>query len=234
MKGQIYLLIDTRNGKKYIGKHNGNKKNYFTGGLIPNKIIKKHGKDVFDRVILHDNIEEIDELNMLEKFYIEKFNTYHEGYNLTMGGDGGGDWIYLKDESTVEEIAQRKSLKMKNRVFSEETKQKMSLAKKGIKLSETHRENIKKAQSGENHPWYGKKHSDETKEKISRSKKGSKNKKLSDRMVGNVWNQVEVSIDGTIYTSISTAAKELGIAKKTIKNRLRSDKWETWYKIDKL
>lgn len=47
MKGQIYLLIDKRNGKKYVGKHNGNKKSYFTGGLIPNRIIKKFGEDIF-------------------------------------------------------------------------------------------------------------------------------------------------------------------------------------------
>jgi len=230
MRGQIYLLIDTRNGKKYIGKHNGGKKNYFTGGLIPNKIIKKHGKEIFERIILHDNIKDVEELNRLEKLYIEKFNSYHEGYNLTLGGDGGGDWIYKKDNLEIEKIAEQKSLKMKNRIFSEETKEKMSIAKKGIKLSETHKENMKKSQAGENHPWYGRKHSEETKDKISESKKGKKNKKLSDKMKGNVWNQVKISIDGIVYPSIAIASETLGITKATIRGRLKSKKWEKWYK----
>ena len=42
--GYIYLLIDKRNGKKYVGKHNGSDKNYWSSGLIPNRIKKKTRK----------------------------------------------------------------------------------------------------------------------------------------------------------------------------------------------
>ena len=73
INGYIYLLVDNRNGKKYIGKHVGTDKNYFTGGIIPNKIAQKHGKDVFSKIILENNITDNEELSLKEIFYIEKY-----------------------------------------------------------------------------------------------------------------------------------------------------------------
>jgi group I intron endonuclease len=231
MLGQIYLLIDKRNSKKYVGKHNGNKKNYFTGGVLPNNIIKKHGKEVFERIILEDNIENLEKLNELEIFYIQKYDTFKNGYNLTLGGDGGGDWIYRKTESEIEKIANIKSEKLKGRIFSDATKELMSNAKKGIPLTEEHIENIKKSQSGENHPWYGKQHSDETKKKISKSHLGKKNTKLSEIMKDNVWNQTRVCINAIEYHSIAGAARILGLAKSTVRSRCNSKKWTEWFKL---
>lgn len=62
--------------------------------------------------------------------------------------------------------------KGKKGVYTDESLLKMSKAKKGIPLSESHKANIRKSQSGENHPMYGKNHSDETKRKISEANKG--------------------------------------------------------------
>ena len=86
--GYIYMLEDTRNGKKYIGKHIGNDKNYWSGGLIPNRIAKKYSKNIFDRIILENDISD-DILNDREIFYIKQYNSTEDGYNLTNGGDGG-------------------------------------------------------------------------------------------------------------------------------------------------
>ena len=58
--------------------------------------------------------------------------------------------------------------------LSEETIEKMSKSHLGKKLSKEHVENIRKAQSGENNPFYGKKHSEEAKEKISKANLGNK------------------------------------------------------------
>jgi hypothetical protein len=231
MKGQIYLLIDKRNGKKYIGKHNGGKKNYFSGGLLPNKIIKKYGKDIFERVILHENIETEDELDNLEKFYIKKYNTFEDGYNLTEGGDGGGNWINKKSKEEIERIANQKREKLKGREFSKEAKDKMRDAKKGIPLSPEHIENIKKSQSGENHPWHGRKHKEETKKKISDSKKGNRNPEFSKWMKDNAWNMVGVSIDGIEYRSMAKAGEALNIPKATVKSRCNSKHWPDWFRI---
>ena len=86
--GYIYMLIDTRNGKKYIGQHNGSRESYWSGGLIPNRIADVHGKDIFERVILEDNVLNED-LDGREKYYIKTYNTINEGYNITEGGEGG-------------------------------------------------------------------------------------------------------------------------------------------------
>jgi len=231
MKGQIYLLLDKRNYKMYIGKHNGEKKNYFSGGLLPNKIIKKYGKDVFERIILHENIETEDELDNLEKFYIKKYNTFGDGYNLTEGGDGGGNWINKKSKEEIKRIANQKSEKLKGREFSEETKNKMRNAKKGIPLTPEHIENIKKAQSGENHPWHGRKHREETKKKISDSKKGNKNPEFSKWMKDNAWNMVRVSIDDIEYKSMAKAGEALNVSKATVKGRCNSKHWPKWFRI---
>jgi hypothetical protein len=122
--GYIYLLVDTRNGKKYVGKHNGEKPEYWASGLLVNKIAKKYGKNIFDRTILEDNVSN-ELLNEKEKFYIKEHNSFVEGYNLSLGGDGGGHWILTKSKEEIECIAKIKSEKLKNRVFSPETIQKM-------------------------------------------------------------------------------------------------------------
>ena len=62
MAGYIYkltLISDTgtfSKGEVYIGKHNGNTKNYFSGGKIVKSTIKSYGKDVFEREILAKEI----------------------------------------------------------------------------------------------------------------------------------------------------------------------------------
>jgi group I intron endonuclease len=131
--GYIYMLIDKRNGKKYVGKHNGNKTEYWSSGIVPNRIAKKHGRNIFDRIILEDNIEDLKKLNEREKFYISEHDSFNNGYNSTIGGEGGGHWIYLKSDEEKLVIFNKKSEKLKGRVFSEETKKKLSEQKKGIK-----------------------------------------------------------------------------------------------------
>ena len=74
INGYIYLLIDKRNGKKYIGKHNGNSKDYFTGGLIPNRIIKLYGKEIFQRIIIEKDINCVHLLSEKEIQYIKKYD----------------------------------------------------------------------------------------------------------------------------------------------------------------
>ena len=84
-------------GKQYIGltskgiekrwkshiafakKHN---KYYF------HRAINKYGIDSWKHEILEDNIKNIEDANMLEKFYINKYDTFNNGYNSTIGGDG--------------------------------------------------------------------------------------------------------------------------------------------------
>ena len=93
----IYMHTNIITGKQYIGltskgiekrwkshiafakKHN---KYYF------HRAINKYGIDSWKHEILEDNIKNIEDANMLEKFYINKYDTFNNGYNSTIGGDG--------------------------------------------------------------------------------------------------------------------------------------------------
>ena len=140
----IYKLTDTRNGKIYIGKHEGNSPYYFTGGIIPNRIIKKHGKAVFKKEIIIKGDFTSEALNKLESFYIKDFDSKNRsiGYNLTDGGEGTPGFK-VKDS----------------------TKKKMSLLHSG-------KGNPMYGFSKEKHFYYNKKRSLETRNKISNSLKG--------------------------------------------------------------
>lgn len=234
INGHIYLLIDKRNGKQYVGKHIGTDKNYFSGGLIPNKIAKKYGKDIFEKIILEDGITSEEILSAKEIDYIEKYNTFNYGYNLSKGGDGGNSWILKKTNDEIEKIAKIKKEKNIGKKFSKETLEKMSNAKKGKALTEEHKKNISKSQSGINHPWYGRKHTEESKLKISEKRKGVKNHLHSEFMKKNNPKNLSVSINGRIFDSIQQASEILNIPRHVVKLRLNSLNHPTWVKIKKL
>lgn len=227
--GYIYMLIDKRNGKKYVGKHNGSKKDYWSSGLVPNRIAKKYGKDIFERVILEDNVNN-ELLNEREIFYIKKENSFLNGYNSTSGGDGGNHWVYSKTEEELKYISKIKSEKLTGRVFSDETKKKMSESAKNKIFTKEHRDNIGKSVKIRG----GKSHSEETKKKISKTMCGKKNQKHSVFMKNNNPNFKKISIDGIIFESIQKATELLNISRSTIKYRLTSDseKYKNWYKIN--
>lgn len=228
--GYIYLLIDKRNKKKYIGKHNNKKDQYFTSGIIPSRIIKKYGKEIFERIILEDNIID-DEINKKEIFYIKKYDTFNNGYNLTKGGDGGNKWELKKTKEELDIIAEIKRNKNLGRKFSNETLEKMSKSKKGKKLSEQHKLNIKNSQSGKNHPWFGRKHKEDSKKKISNSKIGKKNRKHSEYMKHNNPRNRKISIDGVIFDSIQMGVDKLEIPRHVLKKMLTSKNFPNCFKI---
>jgi len=215
--GYIYLLVDTRNGKKYVGKHNGEKPEYWASGLLVNKIAKKYGKNIFDRTIIEDNISN-ELLNEKEKFYIKEHNSFVEGYNLSLGGDGGGHWILTKSKEEIERIAKIKSEKLKNRVFSDETINKMKESGKKKIITQQHKDNISKGVKLRG----GIPHTQKTKDKLSEIRKGIKNPEHSNFMKNNNPNYRKVLIDNIEYKSIVDASNKLGIPYSTIKNRLNN------------
>lgn len=142
--GIIYMLRNPINGKVYIGQTirsleqrlNGHRKNR----KKPSKIgsaIKKHGMDFFEKYIL-DTAHNLDDLNQLEIFYIEKFCSVEFGYNLTYGGQ--------LHKIYSEETRQ----KMRGRKQSEETLKKMSLSRVGRKLHPTTIAKLKIINNSEN------------------------------------------------------------------------------------
>ena len=184
--GIVYLVINKVNNKTYVGqtvkslsvrkashkhaafykrKHNSNNKFY--------NAIRKHGWDNFEWYIL-DSASNIDDLNMLEMHYIDKFQSYYEGYNSTFGG---GHELGKKMPKWTPERKAQHILKQTGRVCSEESKRLMSEnnpmrgkfgadhPKFGKAMPDSAKQAISKSMAGINHPFYGKKASKETIEK---------------------------------------------------------------------
>lgn len=107
----IYKVTNLTNDKVYIGKtitklskrkagHYASVKN---GNSVTNfhNALKKYPKKSFIWELL-DTANSLEELDLLEVKYIEQFDTYKTGYNMTTGGDGG--LTYKKGTEVYERI----------------------------------------------------------------------------------------------------------------------------------
>ena len=92
----IYKHTSLRSGKSYIGltctslerrwsQHISDARN--GSELHFHRAIRLYGEDNWTHEVIADQIDTIDEANALEQYYIKKFDTFDNGYNLT---DGGG------------------------------------------------------------------------------------------------------------------------------------------------
>ena len=108
MKGIIYKITNKVNNKSYIGQtrytiefrwkqHQHKKDNtYF------HNAIHKYGVENFSIEILEEcNIED---LNQKEIFYIAKYDTFKNGYNLTIGGDGNRRLLLDDSYNEIKEL----------------------------------------------------------------------------------------------------------------------------------
>jgi group I intron endonuclease len=182
MKGVIYCYHCISTGKKYIGQSINEKKRKIQhislcGKGIDHKFyraVRKYGWDNFIYGII--DYYHYENLNEQEIYYVETYDTYKNGYNSTLGGEGMRGFTH--NEKTRQKISESN----KNRTISEKTRQKISEAGIGRTHSEETRKKISDGISGKNHPMYGKvgelhhgygiSRSDETKEKISNTLRG--------------------------------------------------------------
>ena len=176
--GFIYLTIDLKNGKGYIGQHKiHNQKTldpqYIGSGRIIRDILKGNvnNKSRFHRQILClcENQEELDEM---EIYYIDYFDAIESEnfYNCAEGGKGGNKFAnktvdemeeYKKNMSIVQrkryknkEARKKQSKAQKKRYEDEKEREKTSLANK--KRFQDPKEREKSSQPGEKNGMYGK------------------------------------------------------------------------------
>ncbi len=179
--GYVYLTIDQKRNLVYIGQKKGKPektKNYFGSGTVIFNIIKSRGYYFLKKIVLGVCYTK-EELTFCEtecKYHFDVWNKLY-GYNIAIKDDGGA---YLQNHPNRDEICKKISLsklgkpnlKLVGHFVSEETKQKlrdyertnetkekMSKAKKGICI-------------GEKNNMFGKHHTIESKlkmgEKLSR------------------------------------------------------------------
>lgn len=166
--GTIYKITNTKTGKVYIGKTTRSLNDRLQGHINSadkgnnfklSRAIRKYGKENFI-------IEPIDvadtrnELNEKEIYYIKKYNSLEDGYNMTMGGEGGNTYIDKSDEE-MKAISEKISTALR-------------------KNNGNHGQFV-----GPKNGMYGRHHSPEVREKISRTSRGRKcsaehNRKISE------------------------------------------------------
>lgn len=120
MTGKIYIIKNTENQKIYIGKtfdsiqtrfntHKRDSKKVKNQHRHFYKAINKYGVDKFYIELLEDNIKE-EELSNKEIEYILKLDSYNNGYNSTLGGDGSR-YINIPDSEIIEKYKELKYIK---------------------------------------------------------------------------------------------------------------------------
>ena len=105
--GLIYMYRNKLNNMKYIGQTVNSLEHRLSAHLSNtvyscsyiDRALQKYGKDNFEFSILEDNIPN-DLLNDKEIYYIKKYNTFNNGYNLTLGGSGALKY----DSETIDKI----------------------------------------------------------------------------------------------------------------------------------
>ena len=169
----IYMHKNKINNKCYIGVTKRDPKLRWQNGTAyrNNKhfdsAIKKYGWDNFEHIILDEKLSE-QEASQKEKYYIQLYNTFDRryGYNKTLGGEG---ILGYKFSEKQKEIMRQNNLGEKNpcygrrgnlhpmyglrgelnpnygRKASEETCKNISNGKKGLKLSEEHKQHLKQS-----------------------------------------------------------------------------------------
>ena len=114
---KIYRLRNKENNKSYIGSTTKGVKERLTDHLqksaknVDNKFhkaLENFGSQAFE-IDLLDTAETTDELAQKEIYYINKYNTFHDGYNSDRGG-GFKKTIYQFEFDNPEPIATYQSL----------------------------------------------------------------------------------------------------------------------------
>lgn len=141
----IYLITNKINQKKYVGYtskfwHIRIKEHISAAKYYSNKVLykafKKYGIENFEFMPISTS-PTINLAKLFEQRMIFLFKSFGKnGYNRTAGGDGSG--------FHTEEHKQYMSLKMKNRIFSPETRLKMSVSAKGKPKSEEFKQKVSK------------------------------------------------------------------------------------------
>lgn len=95
----IYKITNNINNKSYIGKSNNIEERWqshlrpSSWKVEPNKPLyrafKKYGIENFSFTVIEELLDYNNDCNEREKYWIQYFNTYIDGYNATLGGDGG-------------------------------------------------------------------------------------------------------------------------------------------------
>lgn len=148
----IYCIENIYNSKKYIGqsvdvnyrlkKHFTKLRNQYHENKYLQRSFDKYGENNFKTYILEECPK--DELNEKEKYWIKKMDTFKNGYNLTIGGDGVNGWKGDEEfKRHMSEIVSGEKNPNYGHYWTDEMKQHLSDMRKG-KYENSNNPNSKK------------------------------------------------------------------------------------------
>ena len=201
MKAGIYRIINSSNGKCYVGSSidiNRRRLEHFSA-LSHNRHVNNHlqnaynkyGKDSFifeviENLEITDNIKE--DLLEREQFWIDNLKPE---YNILLVAGSNLGYHH-----------------------TEETKQKISNSTKGVKKSESHAKHIREGQKGR---VLSKEH------KANLSQAAKHRKSQSHHSI--------INIDGVVYNSIKEASERTGVKYNTIQKRLKNPNFGNYFYV---
>lgn len=192
-----YIGITCRKPSERWGKGTGYfsySKKQFNKYFI--RAIKKYGWDNFQHIILEKDLTE-EEAREKEKFYIQLYDTFHNGYNATLGGEGCSGHVVSEEARKKISAANKGRIPWNKGIpLSEEAKRHLSELNKGkpsYKRTPEIADKIRKARanyvvseetkrkSSESHKgqpgyWAGKHRDEATKEKLRQASLQNPNK----------------------------------------------------------
>lgn len=146
---RIYLLMNTVNGKHYVGQTSQQRMNRRVNGhrasaskptTAISHAIAKYGWDAFTVETLEECVDHTD-LDMAERFWIATYNSLSpNGYNLETGG--------CSRKTVHPDVVERVASKNRGQKRTPEQRARNSAANKGRKLSEEHKRLIGLAGAG--------------------------------------------------------------------------------------
>lgn len=237
--GYVYMIQNIINNKIYVGStinYDKRQKAHIRslrGGYHDNRLLQQdfdlYGEDSFKIKQLCETNTEAERFD-IEASLISTLRTYENGYNLSV--DGRGKYI----------ITDKTRLKMSEN----------STGNKNPFYGKTHTTETRKILSdnakkrvGNKNPFYGKKHTEESKDKAKSSYNKLKSSgwvntqkgvpKSEEAKLNNAKAQPSrkpIHVEGKNYMSVSECAKELGVARGTIRNRINSEKYPNYYYIN--
>lgn len=109
--GKIYIITNDINNKVYIGQTIQKLSKRFSGhccysksdrssNMYIKRAIHKYGKDKFHISLIEE--VSVEKLNEREKYWITYYDSYNNGYNLTLGGQDSNSFSLNKLERTVD------------------------------------------------------------------------------------------------------------------------------------
>ena len=229
--GVIYMIKCHITKKCYIGQTTRDLSSRINEHLCFKKVpkclhlenaIKKYGRNNFYYGVIKECYKEQEQLNEMENYFINYYNSIENGYNIRNGGSNGKLSKKTRNKISIANTGKKRtdefkinaSIRMKGKNNhrygikpSKNTRKKISESNKG--KIQTEKSNLMRSLKLKNRIF-----SDETIKKISNSQKGDKNhrwKKIDEDLILKMFNE------GNTYTKIASV---FDVSIDTIKRRI--------------